>query len=139
MDEVIVELKLENAIDRGMFRRRKLKEKDVRKVTVKAVADSGAATLVLPQDLVEELGLDILRKAVVEYADKRTEERPVAGPVTIQIGKRQAILECIVGPPASEVLLGQVPLEIMDLLVDCPRKALLPRPESPYLPLHKLR
>ncbi len=138
MGEVIVELKLENTIDRGMNRRKKLKEKEVRKVTAQAVADSGAAMLVLPQDMVEELGLEVLRSAVVEYADKCTEERPVAGPVTVLIGKRQATVDCIVGPPACQSLLGQIPLEIMDLLVDCPRQSLMPRPESPFLPLYKL-
>ena len=139
MGEVIVELQLENAIDRGMFRRKKMKEKDVRKLKAKAVADSGAVMLMLPQDLVEELGLETLRKIVVSYADQRTEERGVAGPVTVKIGKREAIVECIVGPPASEILLGQVPLEVMDLLVDCTQRQLIPRPESPYLPLLKVR
>ena len=139
MGEVIVELQLENTIDRGMVRRRKLKEKEVRKVTTKALADSGAGMLMLPQDMVEELGLDILRKIVVEYADKRTEEREVAGPVTVKIGKRAATVDCIIGPPASEALLGQVPLEVMDLLVDCGRHQLIPRPESPFLPLIKIR
>ena len=139
MGEVIVELKLENTIDRGMVRRRKLKEKEVRKVTTKAIADSGAATLVLPQDMVEELGLEILGNVVVEYAHKRTEERPLAGPVTVRIGKRATNVDCIVGQPASEVLLGQIPLEAMDLLVDCGQRALIPRPESPFLPLYKIR
>lgn len=139
MGEVIVELTLENAIDRGMFRRRKLKEKDVRKLTAKAVADSGAVMLMLPQDMVEELGLEVLRKAVVSYADQRTEERSIAGPVTVKIGKREAIVECLVGPPASEILLGQVPREVMDLLVDCAQRTLAPRPESPFLPLLKVR
>jgi predicted aspartyl protease len=95
--------------------------------------------LMLPQDVVEELGLEVFRKAVVAYADQRTEERSIAGPVTVKIGKREANVDCIVGPPASEILIGQVPLEVMDLLVDCVQRKLLPRPESPFLPLLKMR
>jgi hypothetical protein len=36
-------------------------------------------------------------------------------------------------------LLGQIVLEALDLLVDCPRQQLVPRPESPYLPTLKLK
>jgi hypothetical protein len=75
----------------------------------------------------------------VTYADERKEERPVAGPVTVYAGDRFATVECIVGPPLSEPLLGQIPLEAMDLLVDPVAHALRPRPESPYLPMLKLK
>lgn len=83
-----------------------------------------AEMLVLPQDQVEELGLRELRKAIVTYADERKKERPIAGVVTVRFGKREANVDCVVGPPGSEVLFGQVPLEVMDLIVNCPGKCL---------------
>jgi clan AA aspartic protease len=139
MGEVVVAVKLENATDRELVRRGLFKEEDVRTLTAQAVVDSGAVMLVLPQDMVEALGLTELRKVVVQDADERKEERSVAGVVSISVGNRQANVECIVGPPTSEVLLGQVPLEVMDLLVDCNQRKLIPRPESPFLPLLKVR
>jgi hypothetical protein len=139
MGEVIVNLKLENTADRTNVRNGLIKEADVRTLETKAVADSGAAMLVLPQDQVEALGLHVVGNVIVEYADERKEERPLARGVTIYVNGRNANVDCIVGRPASEPLLGQVPLEIMDLLVDCPRRRLMPRPESPLLPLLKLR
>lgn len=95
--------------------------------------------LVLPQDLVEALGLREVGKVIVTYADERKEERALAGIVTVRSGNRLTTLNCIVGPPGSEPLLGQVVLETMDLLVDCSQQKLIPRPESPYLPLLKLK
>lgn len=139
MGEVVVNLKLENATDREMVHRGLMKEEDVRSLTTRAVADSGAVMLVLPQDQVEALGLRELRKVIVKYADERKEERSVAGIVTVQVGNRSAEVPCVVGPPASEPLVGQVPLEMMDLLIDCGQRALVPRPESPILPLLNLR
>jgi predicted aspartyl protease len=139
MGEVNVQLQLENTVDREMLRRGLLAEEQVRKTTLPAVVDSGAVMLMLPQDQVEALGLRELRKAVVRYADERTEERSIAGPVTVRFGNREANVDCVVGPPACEALLGQVPLEIMDLLIDCAQQKLLPRPESPILPLHKIK
>jgi hypothetical protein len=95
--------------------------------------------LVLPQDLVEALGLREVGKAIVTCADERKEERPLAGIVTVRVGNRTTTLNCVVGPPNSEPLLGQVVLETMDLLVDCVEQKLVPRPESPFLPLLNLK
>lgn len=139
MGEVNVKLYLENSVDREMFRRGLLKDEEVRKLETFAVVDTGAVMLMLPQDQVEELGLRELRKAIVTYADERKEERPIAGVVTVRYGKREANVDCVVGPPGSEVLFGQIPIEAMDLIVDCPRQTLTPRPESPYLPTLKLK
>jgi clan AA aspartic protease len=116
-----------------------LTEEQVRSFNIDVIADTGAVMLVLPQDEVEALGLREIRKAVVRYADERKEERAVAGPVTVRVDGRGATVDCIVGPPNSEPLLGHVVLEIMDLLVDPLQQRLIPRPESPFLPELKLK
>ncbi|MEO6725217.1 MAG: retroviral-like aspartic protease family protein [Blastocatellia bacterium] len=135
MGEVITEIGLENTSDRENFRRDLIPENQIRSLKTAAVVDTGARMLMLPQDMVERLGLRELRKAIVTYADGRKEERIVAGTVTVQVGEREAEVPCIVGPPAGEVLLGQVPIEIMDLVVDCAQQTIGPRPESPFLPM----
>lgn len=139
MGEVKVEVGLENAVDRELVYRGLLTEDQVRSFKVQVIADTGAAMLVLPQDEVEALGLREIRKAVVRYADERKEERSVAGPVTIRVDSRAATVDGIVGPPNSEPLLGDVVLEIMDVLVDPLQQKLIPRPESPFLPELKLK
>jgi aspartyl protease len=139
MGEVKVEVVLENAVDRGLQLRGMLEPEMVRAINASVLVDSRAMTLVLPQEQVEALGLENIRKVIVRYADERKEERPVASAVTIRVGDRAATLDCVVGPPNSEPLLGQVPLEVMDLLVDCVEQRLVPRPESPFLPLIKLK
>jgi len=137
--EVKVQVTLENTTDRELIARGILTEEDVRSFDIAVVADTGAVLLVLPQDEVEALGLREIRKAVVRYADERTEERSVAGPVTVRVNGRGATVDCIVGPPNSEPLLGQVVLEITDMLVDPLPQKLIPRPESPFLPELKLK
>ena len=60
----------------------------------------------------------------------------MAGPVTLQIGDRFMTIDCIVGPPFSETLVGQVVLETLDLIADCRQQTLLPRmPDYPLLNL----
>jgi predicted aspartyl protease len=139
MGQVKVELDLENTLDRERQRLGEIRAEQVRSARIQALADSGAMMLVLPQDLVEALGLREVRKAIVTYADERKEERPIAGVVTARAGNRTTNVDCVVGPPNSEPLLGQVVLETMDMLVDCGQGKLVPRPESPFLPELKLK
>ena len=139
MGEVKVEIELENAGDQEIARRGYLQEGQLRSAKVPILVDSGAVMLMLPQDLVEALGLNEVGKAIVTYADERKEERPIAGIITVKVGNRLTSVNCVVRPPNSEPLLGQIVLEAMDLLVDCAQQKLLPRPESPFLPLLKLK
>jgi clan AA aspartic protease len=134
-----VEVELENAGDREISRRGYIGEEQICSIKVPFLVDSGAVMLVLPQDLVETLGLSEVGKVIVTYADERKEERPVAGIVTVKVGNRLTSVNCVVGPPNSEPLLGQIVLEAMDLLVDCAQQKLVPRPESPFLPLLKIK
>ena len=137
MGEIHADVVLENADDRAYFRRGDLSEADIRRSTVDGIVDTGAVTLVLPQNVVERLGLEMQGTAFVTYADERREERPLAGPVGVQIGNRSMTMECIVGPPLSEVLIGQVVLERLDLIADCTNRTLTPRYED--YPLLKLK
>ena len=139
MGEITVNVTLENTGDRYLFAQGNAKEADIRRTRIDATVDTGAVMLVLPQNVVERLGLPILRTVVVSYADERKEERPVAGPLTIHIGNRFMSTDCIVGPPLSEPLIGQIILEALDLLADCTKRTLTPRPESPDYPLLKLK
>ena len=136
MGEIHASVALENPGDRNHFRRGYGQESDVRRSTVDAIVDTGAVMLVLPQNVVERLGLDQQGTVVVTYADERKEERPLAGPVTVRIGNRSLNTDCIVGPPLSEPLLGQIVLEALDLIADCTNRTLAPRfPDYPLLKL----
>ena len=139
MGEIAVDIELENSVDRIRFLDRQLAESAIRCHTMKAVVDTGAIALMLPQEVVEKLGLRTKRKVIVTYADERKDERAVAGPVTIQIGDRFMDTECIFGPLLSEALIGQVVMEMLDLIPDCAKQTLTPRPESPIYPLLNLK
>jgi predicted aspartyl protease len=139
MDEITVRAELENVVDRVNWEEGRIEEAAIRTYEFDATVDTGAVMLVLPQNAVEKLGLKNRRTVIVAYADDRKEERPVAGPLTIKLGDRFMTTDCIVGPPLSEPLVGQVVLEELDLLADCTNRKLIPRPESPDYPLLKLK
>ena len=137
--EIVTRIELENATERGNVRLGLRDESSVRSTVVDGLVDTGAVMLVLPQNVVERLGLPIHGKVIVSYADERKEERAVAGPVGIRIGNRAMNTDCVVGPPLSEPLIGQIVLEGLDLIADCTNQTVGPRPESPDYPLLKLK
>ena len=139
MGEIVVDAELENPIDRGVFERGYGKESDIRRTSVRAVVETGAVMLMLPQNVVERLGAAVSGTVIVTYADERREERPTAGPFTLRLCSRSMPVDCVVGPPLSEPLIGQIVLERLDLIADCTNRVLVPRPESPDYPLLKLK
>ncbi len=138
MDEIVVDIGLENVGDRELAKAGYLQEADVRRATVKAVADTGAVMLALPEDVVDRLGVDVVGSVACSYADGRRGERSVAGPLTIRIGDRWMPANCVVIPAGADALVGQVVMEQLDLVVDCATQTLGPRPESPDRPLLRL-
>lgn len=139
LGEVRVSVELENYDDRRDADRGRISQDAVRRASIQILVDTGASMLVLPRDLVASLGLETIDRSVVEYADGRREEVDVAGIVRVLVGGRVAETRALVGPAGTEPLLGQIVLEIMDLLVDCGRNQLVPRPESPRLPSYKIK
>lgn len=138
MGEIVVEIELENEDDRAAVRLGYQEESEVRRTRIRAVADTGAMMLALPEDVVDELGLSEVGSMSARYADGRRELVPVAGPLTIQIGDRWMVTDCLVVPVGADALIGQIVMERLDLIADCTHQSLTPRPESPDRPLVRL-
>ena len=139
MGEIVASMELENTVDREVVRQGLRDESTVRRATVEGVVDTGAVMLVLPEDVVDRLELATQREVVVACANEYRETRQVAGPVRVHIGNRFMNADCVIGPPSSEPLIGQIVLEALDLVADSANRTLGPRPESPDSPLLKLK
>lgn len=139
MGAVHVVIDLENTIDAGVAERGLMPADKVRRHSVRALVDTGAVMLVLPQDLVEHLGLERRGRSVVTFADERKTDWDTAGPVTVRVGSRSGTFDCVVAPPTTEPLFGQLQLERLDLIVDSLHRTLGVRPESPIYPLFTVK
>lgn len=137
MGEIVVHCQVENTVDRVNADDGLVPASRVRQASVQGVVDTGAVMLMLPQNLVERLGLQTCQTVIVAYADERKEERLVAGPVTVRIGDRVTQTQCVIRPPLSEVLIGQLVLEAVDMVADCTNRTLTPR--TPDYPLLKMK
>jgi len=104
-------------------------------VELEAVVDTGETWMVLPQDIVEKLGLRKVREVGVKYANGKVETKPIYGVVEIEIMGRSANFDVLAEDEGSQPLIGQVLLELLDLVFDPKARKLIPNPESPEMPL----
>jgi len=112
------EITLMNIMDRGLAEHNYIEETQIRTLTVKAMPDTGAWTLVINEDIREKLGLTIRNSTEASLADGKISNYPITEPVKIQWKDRSIELPAIVVAKAKNVLLGALPLEGMDLIVD---------------------
>jgi clan AA aspartic protease len=119
------DITLKNALDVGKAREGSIPEKEVRAVMVNALVDTGAGTLVINEETRQKLGLVVrgLRRATL--ADGTSAPYQVTEPVEIHWKNRDTTCPALVIPGTARVLLGAIPLEDMDLIVDPQRQQLV--------------
>ena len=116
MGEIRTRVTLENRDDRGAVRLGLRGEANVRRTTVEGVVDTGAVSLVIPEEIAtRSWGSGTEGTRTVVYADERREERPVTERHDRDRKPRHMRTEAIIGPAGSQVLIGQVVLEVLDL------------------------
>ena len=129
-------IELYNADDLAYVRKGIIGEDEVRQITVKAMADSGSVMLCINESLQKVLGLPFRKKKRSQLTNNTVVELDVVGPVIILYLDRECSTNAIVLPDDSEVLLGAIPMEEMDLYVHPSRNELLPvHPEGPIMSL----
>ena len=137
MGEVRIKAKLTNAVDEDLVRRGMLQPTQVRTYEASALVDTGAVRTILPQHVVDRLGLAVRGQRVAECADGRKDVVSVTGPLIIDLEGRDTLEEALV--LGDEVLIGQTVLEKLDLFVDCQRQRLVPNPAHPDQPVTKVK
>jgi clan AA aspartic protease len=125
MGTVYAEITLRNAIDVGMLEKGIIKEQDVHQTTVMAIVDTGAGTLVINEEICQKLGLTIKGLRNATFANDMKQACKVTAPVEIQWKERMSACHALVVPGSDEVLLGAIPLEDMDLMVNPARRELI--------------
>jgi clan AA aspartic protease len=127
MGRFSVTVELANNYDLDLARAGHLPPDKVRRLSVRGVVDTGATRLVLPQAVVDRLGLDIADQVSVRYADGRRGERQMATGVQLTYGGRRSVFNAVVEPDRDSALIGAIVLEDLDFVVDCAGQKLVPR------------
>ena len=117
MGNVFAEITLKNNYDLFKAKDGVISEKDVRTKTLTALVDTGATFLVINEAIRQELGLAVIKNSIANLAGDIRMECKITEPVQINWKDRQVDINAVV-LPGDKILLGVIPLEAMDLMVD---------------------
>lgn len=118
MGRVLVEIFVENLRDAWAVESNTLAPDQARNLTIEeALVDTGATTLSLPTRYIQELGLKkVSEKRVSTAAGPRM--AGVYDAVRLTIMDRQCTVDVVEVPDTTPTLVGQIPLEMLDFVVD---------------------
>jgi len=129
MGKVIVAARMENLRDVLLAREGALAEDQVRAVEVSdALVDTGATYLSIPRKLIEQLGLTRFRTRTARTTAGPVEFR-MYGAVQLTVEGRESLVEVAEVPDDCPVLIGQIPLESLDFVVDPKGQKLVGNPD----------
>jgi predicted aspartyl protease len=128
MGRVLAEIRVENIRDLYAAEEDRLEDSDVRRVDLDdALVDTGATTLALPTNVIEQLGLNLA-------SQKQATSSQGLGPVNIYeavrltLIERQCTVDVVEVPNEVPASIGQIPLGILDLVVDLQGQRLVGNP-----------
>jgi clan AA aspartic protease len=107
------------------------REPSLAPMEVDALADTGSVFLCIPDHVRLQLKLEVLERREVKLADGSRASYPYAGPVVLRFKNRTGCVGALV--MGDEVLLGAIPLEDMDLVVNPRDRTVDVNPESPNM------
>jgi predicted aspartyl protease len=128
MGRVTVEVQVNNLEDEWDVQNGRKTPDQIRSITVpNALIDSGASTLALPTSLIQQLGLKKVRDRPIRPATG-TGTSGLYEVVHMHVQGRDCKVEVMELPEGSPVLIGQIPLELMDWVIDMKNHKLIGNP-----------
>ena len=101
-------------------------------LSTRALVDTGSVAICVPEHVAVQLRLDELEEREVTTADGKHLLVPYVGPVRVRFANRSCYTGALV--LGDGVLLGSIPLEDMDLVVNPRLQTVTVNPESPNVP-----
>ncbi|HZW33712.1 MAG TPA: hypothetical protein VFF52_23525 [Isosphaeraceae bacterium] len=128
MGRVTVAAKIENVGDLCMVEKGVLPPDEVHRIEVSdALVDTRATTLSMPKKLIEQLGL-IRYRSRTARTSAGVATFQLYGAVRLTVQGRECTADVAEVPDECPVLIGQVPLELLDFVVDPAGRRLIGNP-----------
>lgn len=128
--KILPTLTITNRIDQANAESGLIPPKQVRTITLDNVLiDTGATTLCLPTEVIEKLGLKLLKEVDVATATGLSKAR-IFQDARISLMGREGTFECLELPGGRDALLGVIPLEALGLEPDLRNQTLKVLPEE---------
>ena len=131
MGRVTTPIKVENWLDAELLALGTRKEKP-RTVETEALVDTGAVKFYLRSSVIQQLGLRLIGEIKSRTMSARSEVRKVFSPVSLEIQGRTGRFDVVEVPDELPNIIGQIPLEDLDWVVDCRNQKLIANPEHKH-------
>jgi clan AA aspartic protease len=135
MGYTYADIELISVDDLVLSRRGFLQEGEIKRMRVTALVNSGTHTLVVNDHIKQQLDLPFVEERTVRFADESEVRAEIVGPVEIRFENRRTTVEAILLPGNVEPLLGVIPMEDMDVVVDSRQQRLIVNPKNPNIPV----
>jgi clan AA aspartic protease len=139
MELIYAALELVSAGDFELARKGYINKEDIKKENVTALVDSGAYMMCINEHIKAQLDLHILDTMEAELADGSLKIMEVVGPLIINFKNRTTSCNAAVLPGESEVLLGSIPMEDMDVVLVPKLQTIDVNPKSKYMAKKKIK
>ena len=139
MGLVYADIEILSSFDLELCRRGKLAKADIKSVAVRALVDSGAYMLSINETIKAQLDLMVIEEQIAELADGSRIKLEVVGPVDVRFANRSTSARALVLPGDAEVLLGAIPMEDLDVVIDLKQQTLKVNPAHPNMAEKKLK
>jgi clan AA aspartic protease len=106
---------------------------DLEEIDASALVDTGALHLCIPEHIAMQLQLNPLKQREVQTADGKLHLIDYVGPIKVSLLGRECFTGALV--MGNQVLLGAIPMEDMDLIVEPARMRVSVNPLSPNIPM----
>ena len=130
MGLIYAEIELINGEDLVLARRNIIDAEEVKRMRVNALVDTGSYMLAINETIQAQLQLPVVEKRKAQLANGHVVECDVVAPIELRFRNRQTTCRAMVLPGDSEPLLGAIPLEDMDVLIDPLRQELIVNPDQ---------
>ena len=111
--------------------------KDLRPVEIDALVDSGAYSMCIPELVRAELQLETMDIRKVELADGTIRDVEFVSPLGVRFDNRYTVAPAAV--IGTEVLLGAIPMQDLDVIIDPKTEQLRVPPDRPNFALSKVK
>lgn len=133
MGKIIADIEIQNSDDSALVRRGYIQPSEVRSIPLSILVDTSAYNLAINHRIFNQLGLTKLGEQTFILADGSEQIYDLVGPVDIKFENRETTTRAVLLPGNAEPLLGQIPLEDMDVILLPKEERMIVNPESPYI------
>ncbi len=139
MGLIYADLELVSAGDIELERKGHINKKDIKREMVTALVDSGAYMMCINEHIKTQLDLAHISFTEGELANGTIQKMEVVGPLRINFKNRTTNCNAVVLPGQSEVLLGAIPMEDLDVVLVPKLQTIDVNPDSPYMAKKKIK